>query len=182
MKCIDNKGAAGALMTDMNEAFDSHSHNLLIAKLSAYGMDMLSLKLIHSYLNHRNQRVRVYSSYSLWSAIISGLPQGAITTPYALQNDIGTVSNKDANIAKYADDITPYALQNDIGTVIKNLESDSANMFQWFAYNAMKANPDKSHLLLSSKKLSLSAKIDGNVINNENNVKLLGITFDNDLS
>ena len=51
-------------------------------------------------------------------------------------------------------------------------------MFQWFA---MKAYPDKSHLLLSSKNLSLSAKIDGNVIDNENNVKLLGITFDNGL-
>ena len=38
----------------------------------------------------------------------------------------------------------------------------------------MKANPNKN--------LGLSAKIDGNVINNENNVKLLGITFDNDLS
>ena len=46
----------------------------------------------------------------------------------------------------------------------------------------MKANPVKSHLLLSSKNLSLSAKIDSNVINNENNVKLLAITFDNDLS
>ena len=53
-KCIDNKGSAGALMTNMSKAFDSLSHNLLIAKLSAYGMDMLSLKLIHSYLNHRN--------------------------------------------------------------------------------------------------------------------------------
>ena len=51
-------------------------------------------------------------------------------------------------------------------------------MFQWFAY-VMKANPDKSHLLLSSKHLSLPAKINGNVINN---VKLLCIIFDNGLS
>ena len=55
-------------------------------------------------------------------------------------------------------------------------------MFQWFAYNAMKANPDKSHLLLSSKNLRWSVKINGNIINNETNVKLLGITFDNALS
>ena len=86
---------------------------------------------------------------------------------------------KDANIANYADDTTPYELQNDIGSVINNLET---GLFQWFAYNAIKANPDKSHLLLSNKKLSLSAKIDGNLISNENNVKLLDITFDNDLS
>ena len=53
-KCIDNKGSADALMTDTSKAFDSLSHNLLIAKFSAYGMDMPSLKLIHSY-NHKNQ-------------------------------------------------------------------------------------------------------------------------------
>ena len=49
-KYIDNKGYAGALMTDRHSIA---SHDLLIAKLSAYGMDILSLRLIHSYLNHR---------------------------------------------------------------------------------------------------------------------------------
>ena len=73
------------------------------------------------------------------------------------------------------------SLHNFIDSVIKNLETDFAKMFQWFAYNAMKTNPDRSCQLLSSKNLSWSAKIDGNVITNENNVKLLGITFDNDL-
>ena len=66
------------------------------------------------------------------------------------------------------DATTPYALQNDIDTEIQNLETDSAKMFQLYAYNNMKANPDQSHLLLSSKNLCLSVKIDGNVINNEN--------------
>ena len=46
----------------------------------------------------------------------------------------------------------------------------------------MKANPDKSHLLLSNRNRNLSANIGGNQISNENNVKLLGITFDNSLS
>ena len=46
----------------------------------------------------------------------------------------------------------------------------------------MKANPDKSHLLLSNINLNLSPNIGGNQISNENNVILLGITFDNSLS
>ena len=56
-KCIDNKGSAGALTTDMSKTGDSLSHDLLIAKLNAHGIQ--SLWLIHSHLNHRNQRVRV---------------------------------------------------------------------------------------------------------------------------
>ena len=42
-KCIDNIGSAGALMTDMSKAFDSLSHELLIANLSSYGMDIFKV-------------------------------------------------------------------------------------------------------------------------------------------
>ena len=45
-KSIDNGGAFGALMTDLSKAFDFLSHELLIAKLEAYGFDEKSLKLI----------------------------------------------------------------------------------------------------------------------------------------
>ena len=89
---------------------------------------------------------------------------------------------KDENIANYADGNTPYALENDIDAVLNTLERDSVILLQWFAQNAMKANPDKSHLLLSNSNLNLSADIGGNQISNESNVKLLGITFDNSLS
>ena len=78
-RSIDTRGCAGALLTDMSKAFDTLSHDLLIAKIN--GVDILSLRLIHRYLNHRKQRVRVFSSYSLWSEIISGVPQGSILGP-----------------------------------------------------------------------------------------------------
>ena len=53
-KSIDNGGAFGALMTDLSKAFDCLSHELLIAKLEAYGFDEKSLKLIYNYLsNHK---------------------------------------------------------------------------------------------------------------------------------
>ena len=52
-KCYDNGGKAGILFTDLSKAFDCLVHDLLIAKLNAYGFDYLSLKLIHSYLFDR---------------------------------------------------------------------------------------------------------------------------------
>ena len=52
-KCLDNKGKAGVLLTDLSKAFDCIVHDLLIAKLNAYGFDYLSLKLINDYLSDR---------------------------------------------------------------------------------------------------------------------------------
>ena len=67
-------------------------------------MGWISLRLIHSYLNHRNQRVRVYSSYSLWPEIISRVPQGSIPGPLLFNIYLADLFliKKDANIANYS--------------------------------------------------------------------------------
>ena len=49
-KCLDNRGEYAALLTDLSKAFDCLPHDLLIAKLHAYGFDTPSLKLIYIYL------------------------------------------------------------------------------------------------------------------------------------
>ena len=78
---LDKSEKAGVLLTDLSKAFDCLWHDLLIAKLHAYGFDYLSLKLIHSYLSDRFQRVRINASYSSWMRIIFGVPQGSILGP-----------------------------------------------------------------------------------------------------
>ena len=75
------KGCAGALLTDLSKAFDCISHDLLIAKLAAYGFHFNALRLLHSYLSDRYQRVMVNSNYSSWSGIICGVLQGSILGP-----------------------------------------------------------------------------------------------------
>ena len=50
---IDNNKNAGAVLTDLSKAFDSLNHELLLAKLDAYGVDEPSLNFIHSYLVNR---------------------------------------------------------------------------------------------------------------------------------
>ena len=183
-RCIDKGGASGALLTDLSKAFDCISHDLLIAKLNAYGFSYDSLKLIHSYLSVRKQRIRINSQYSLWSEIISGVPQGSILGPLIFNIDMADLFlfMDESDIANYADDNTPYALGKDIISVISKLENDSMLLFNWLGNNALKANPNKSHLILSSRDTSLMASINGIIVPNENNVNLLGITIDNELN
>ena len=59
-KAMDSGKLAGALLTDLSKAFDCLNHELLIAKLEAYGFDNSSLRyIIYSYLSGRKQRTKV---------------------------------------------------------------------------------------------------------------------------
>ena len=74
-KKIDNGKMFGALLTDLSKAFDCLDHELLIAKLNAYGFSLTALRLVHSYLSNRKQRTKINSSYSSWLEILFGVPQ-----------------------------------------------------------------------------------------------------------
>ena len=51
-KYLDN-GKVTALLTDLSKAFDCLTHDLLIAKLHAYGFDIDATRLIYNYLTGR---------------------------------------------------------------------------------------------------------------------------------
>ena len=62
-----------ALVTDLSKAFDCLHHDLLIARLHAYGFDTPSLKLIHSYLIETYQRVKINNYFSEYHLIKYGV-------------------------------------------------------------------------------------------------------------
>ena len=63
----------GALLTDLPKAFDCVDHELLTAKLNAYGFSSTALKLIHNYLSKRKQRTKINSLYSSLLELYLGL-------------------------------------------------------------------------------------------------------------
>ena len=82
---------------DLSKAFGCIPHDMLIAKLSAYGLNGNAPKYIYTYLKNRKQFVRFNSVFSDFKGIISGVPQGSIVGPMlfnAFLNDFSFASEK----------------------------------------------------------------------------------------
>ena len=80
-KALDNTNKFGALLIDLTKAFDCLNHELIIAKLDAYGFDHMALNLILSYLSAGKHRTKVNNYFSTWAKIIVGVPQGSVLGP-----------------------------------------------------------------------------------------------------
>ena len=182
-KALDKGKLAGALLTDLSKAFDCLNHNLLIAKLHAYGFEYNSLSYVYSYLSNRKHRTKVNNSFSTWAPIISGVPQGSILGPLLFNiymNDIFFFI-KETELTNYADDNTPYAIRATLDELIKCLENDSSILTKWFSDNYLVMNADKCHLLVTKHDGNVFVNVDNEIIESSKNVKLLGITIDNKL-
>ena len=182
-KTVDNGGAFGALLTDLSKAFDCLPHELLIAKLDAYGFDKSSLKLMHGYLSNRKQRVKTNGRYSSWSEILAGVPQESILGPFLFNIFIRNMFYflEEFDISNYAYDSTPYCAGKSAKFVVSNLEQSLAILFEWLSNNYMKVNTGKSHLLLLGNSRA-TATIDNGYIESEDDQVLLGITIDSNLT
>ena len=131
---------------DLSKAFDCIPHDLLIAKLSAYGVDKIALKYIYSYLKKRQQCVRINNIYS-FEEIISGVPQGSIVGPIDFFYDI-----ENASVHNFADDNTLSCFAKTVKDLINVLKEESEVAMNWLSSNKMIVNPDKFKSIILTKK------------------------------
>ena len=182
-KVLDKGGSFGVLLTDLSKTFDCLPHDLLIAKLHSYGLNRISLELLLNYLTKRKQRVRIGRSFSEWQEILTGVPQGSILGPLLFNIylcDLFLVL-EGTDIASYADDNSPYSCNKTIEAVSADLEGVAKVIFNWCIENGMKANSEKSHVILS-RSSNLDLTIGDSIVTSSECQKLLGVYIDMNLT
>ena len=97
-------------------------------------------------------------------------------------NDIFFVL-KGVDICNFADDTTAYVCNSNLESVLETLVHNSDLAIAWFEMNYMKLNTGKYYLLISgNKNEQMWAKLDRSVVWESNDIKLLGITLDNNVN
>ena len=88
----------------------------MIAKLFAFGVSPLSLKLIYFCLSNQTQRIEINENFGDRTDIESGVPQCSVLGPFWFNVDMTDLfyECKYSNDVSYADNLTPYSCATDI--------------------------------------------------------------------
>ena len=108
---LDRKGFSAAILMNLPKAFDTIHHELLLAKLHAYGFSKSSLQIIFSHLSERWQHVKINSTFSSWSALLQGAPQGSALGLLLFVISLNDLffALKEIDVCNFADGTTPFA-------------------------------------------------------------------------
>ena len=138
LSALNNKTMAGSIFCDLEKAFDSVNHNILLSKLPHYGIRGKARLLLASCLQNRYQRVQIINVYlnsntvSEWTNINCGVLQGSILGPLLFLvyiNDLPKAMEHKAIPILFADDtcvlitsLNIIQFQNDLNIVFGQLK------------------------------------------------------------
>ena len=172
---IDQGKYVGSILMDLSKAFDCIPHDLLIAKLDAYGFDNKSCKLLYSYLKGRQQCVKINGTTSKFYTLLAGVPQGSILGPVLFNLFINDFYSFIHNTSPhgYADDNTLSKVAVSREQVVEDLTKDANISIDWLTNNDMIANPSKFQAIFPTKlkdQQNITIQIKDKTISSKNEV------------
>ena len=183
----DNHDVTMGIFLDLQKAFDTVNHYILLKKLEIYGIRGIILKWFTSYLTNRRQYTVLQNYESEFECITYGVPQGSVLGPLLFLiyvNDIQyAITN--AKIKLFADDTNVFFHSKDLVKLFTLANAGMLQLYDWFKVNKLSLNVDKTCYSVfgpnCKKDMALTLHINGKAIQNVTCCKYLGIMIDNDL-
>jgi len=142
---LDGKKIVVGVFVDLQKAFDTVDHNILLSKLQYYGFRGKASSFFKSYLSGRRQFVCVSGQESAEALVQHGVPQGSVLGPllfllyindlhYAIKNSI---------VHHFADDTNLVCVSEDLKSLVKKTNLDLKFLWHWLNANKIPLNAAK---------------------------------------
>ena len=194
-----SKGSPSMLISlDLSSAFDCVIHTKLLDRLhDDFGIDGNCLKWLKSYLQDRSQYVSLMNARSPTTLLQTGVPQGSVLAPLLFSSYVSPITRlayqHGLSCHSYADDTTiyfPLGCNTDIETKLNALNICTTDLKNWLMFQGLMLNPNKTDAIVTGTKQQVhrtdtqtsSIKIADVDIEPSDSLKLLGVTYDSNLT
>ena len=184
-KALDSKKFACGIFVDLQKAFDTVNHDILLKKLEHYGIRDTSNSWFKSYLDNRKQLVSINSNKSETQLMKHGVPQGSVLGPLLFVIYINDLHNaiRYSRSYHFADDTHLLNINNSPKKIQKQLNIDLKLLYNWLLANKISLNSAKTEMIVFQKPGSRlnwnwNIRLNGYKLRLSDQIKYLGIYLD----
>ena len=187
-EALDNGNFTCGVFVDLQKAFDTVNHDILLQKLKKYGIRGPAHEWFKSYLTDRLQFVSILGFDSDKLPIKHGVPQGSVLGPLLFLIYINDLhhSIKNSKTYLFADDTNLLHVKNNLNQLQKEMNADLKSLCAWLLANKISLNKTKTEMIFFKKPNTTIPfniiKINGMQLYPSKNVKYLGLYLDEHLN
>ena len=188
-KGMDDNNYVCGIFVDLQKAFDTVDHHILLKKLEHYGIRGTANDWFRSYLTGRKQYVSITGHDSEIRLNEVGVPQGSVLGPLLFLIYINDLHKaiKYCTTRHFADDTNLLLKGKNLKQMKKHLNYDLDQLCDWLKANKIALNCDKTEMIIfrhPNKKINydLKVKVNGKKLRLSSNVKYLGVYLDEHLN
>ena len=191
VKGFDSGLFTGMILIDLQKAFDTIDHEILLNKMKHFGFSQQVIKWYYSYLSNRKFCINVNNTLSKPCTLTCGVPQGSILGPLLFLMYVNDMPQAvSCELLLYADDSCLVYQHKEVDKIEQELTKNFSNICEWFLDNKLSIHfgEDKTKSILFATKhrmkkaSNLQIKYENIDIKQHSKVTYLGCIFDESMS